>query len=81
MWARVWAGTRVSLYIGLLAAIQVPKASLGSLISDGPGLIKFHPYLLWLPSMVFCPIMVCFNLLGDGLGDALRDALDPKMRR
>jgi ABC-type dipeptide/oligopeptide/nickel transport system permease subunit len=25
---------------------------------------------------VFCLIMICFNLLGDGL----RDALDPKMR-
>ena len=62
-------------FIGL--GIQVPKVSLGSLISDGSGLIKFHPYLLWLPSMVFCLIMVCFNLLGD----ALRDALDPKMRR
>src|SRR5215210_3812518 len=61
-------------FIGL--GIQVPDASLGSLISEGAGDMSFHPYLLWLPSAVFCLIMICFNLLGDGL----RDALDPKMR-
>src|SRR5918993_2472501 len=62
-------------FIGL--GIQVPDASLGSLISDGAGEIRFHPYLLWFPSIVFCLIMICFNLLGDGL----RDAFDPKMRK
>jgi oligopeptide transport system permease protein len=62
-------------FIGL--GIQVPDASLGSLISDGAAQIRFHPYLLWFPSIVFCLIMICFNLLGDGL----RDAFDPRMRK
>jgi oligopeptide transport system permease protein len=62
-------------FIGL--GIQVPEASLGSLISDGAGELRFHPYLLWFPSVIFCLLMICFNLLGDGL----RDALDPKMRK
>jgi oligopeptide transport system permease protein len=62
-------------FIGL--GIQVPEASLGSLISDGAGQIRFYSYLLWFPSLVFCLLMVCFNLLGDGL----RDAFDPKMRK
>jgi oligopeptide transport system permease protein len=62
-------------FIGL--GIQVPRASLGSLISDGTAELQFHPYLLWLPALVFCLLMICFNLLGDGL----RDALDPKMRK
>ena len=62
-------------FIGL--GIQVPAASLGSLISDGAGEIKFHLYLLLLPSLIFCLIMVSFNLLGDGL----RDAFDPRMRK
>ena len=62
-------------FIGL--GIQVPGASLGSLISDGAAEIRFHSYMLWFPAAVFCLIMVCFNLLGDGL----RDALDPKMRK
>jgi oligopeptide transport system permease protein len=62
-------------FIGL--GIQVPEASLGSLISDGATELRFHPYLLWLPALVFSLLMICFNLLGDGL----RDALDPKMRK
>jgi oligopeptide transport system permease protein len=62
-------------FIGL--GIQVPDASLGSLISEGAGEMRFHPYLLWFPSVVFCLLMICFNLLGDGL----RDAFDPKMRK
>jgi oligopeptide transport system permease protein len=62
-------------FIGL--GIQVPEASLGSLIDSGAAELRFHPYLLWYPSAVFCLIMICFNLLGDGL----RDALDPKMRK
>jgi oligopeptide transport system permease protein len=62
-------------FIGL--GIQVPEASLGSLISDGATELRFHPYLLWLPALVFSLLMLCFNLLGDGL----RDALDPKMRK
>ena len=62
-------------FIGL--GIQVPQASLGSLIDAGAGEMRFHSYLLWFPSVVFCLIMICFNLLGDGL----RDALDPKMRK
>lgn len=62
-------------FIGL--GIQVPKASLGSLISEGAAELRFHPHLLWLPALVFCLLMLCFNLLGDGL----RDALDPKMRK
>ena len=62
-------------FIGL--GIQPPETSLGALISDGYTELRFHPYLLWFPSIVFCLIMICFNLLGDGL----RDALDPKMRK
>ena len=57
--------------------IQVPEASLGSLISDGYRELRFHPYLLWFPAAVLSLLMICFNLLGDGL----RDALDPRMRR
>ena len=62
-------------FIGL--GIQVPEASLGSLIDDGAGEMRFHPYLLLFPAIVFSLLMICFNLLGDGL----RDAFDPKMRK
>jgi oligopeptide transport system permease protein len=62
-------------FIGL--GIQVPGASLGSLISDGASEIRFHPYLLLFPTIIFSLLMICFNLLGDGL----RDAFDPRMRK
>ena len=62
-------------FIGL--GIQVPKASLGSLINDGYQELRFHSYLLWFPAAVFSLLMLSFNLLADGL----RDALDPRMRK
>ena len=62
-------------FIGL--GIQIPRASLGSLISDGTNEMQFHPYLLWFLTAILCLIMVCFSLFGDGL----RDALDPRMRK
>jgi oligopeptide transport system permease protein len=62
-------------FIGL--GIQIPKASLGSLISDGTKYLQFHPYLLWFPTAILCLIMISFTLFGDGL----RDALDPRMRK
>jgi oligopeptide transport system permease protein len=62
-------------FIGL--GIQPPETSLGALISDGYKELRFHPYLLWYPAAVFSLLMISFNLLADGL----RDALDPKMRK
>ena len=62
-------------FIGL--GIQVPNASLGSLISDGAKEMRFHAYLLLVPAAVFSVLMLTFNVLGDGL----RDALDPRMRK
>jgi oligopeptide transport system permease protein len=62
-------------FIGL--GIQPPETSLGALISDGYNELRFHPHLLWCPAIVFSLLMISFNLLADGL----RDALDPRMRR
>ena len=62
-------------FIGL--GIQIPEASLGSLISEGTEYLQFHPYLLWFPTAILCLIMISFTLFGDGL----RDALDPKLRK
>jgi oligopeptide transport system permease protein len=62
-------------FIGL--GIQPPDASLGALISDGADQMRFYPYLLIFPAAVLVAITISFRLLGDGL----RDALDPRMRR
>ena len=61
------------LGIGLTA----PEISLGVLISLGQQTIDFYPTQLLFPCLVLCIIVMAFNLLGDGL----RDALDPKARR
>jgi oligopeptide transport system permease protein len=62
-------------FIGL--GIQVPNASLGALIDSGASEMRFYAYLLIFPAAVFCILMLSFNLLADGL----RDALDPRMRK
>ncbi|MFC0332191.1 ABC transporter permease [Paenibacillus sepulcri] len=62
-------------FIGL--GLQAPKASLGVLIQDGFQMINSHYYLLMMPVVVIVALMVTFNILGDGL----RDALDPRMRK
>ena len=62
-------------YIGL--GVPLPTASWGVLASDGAGKLLNFPYQLLFPSMLICITMLCFNLMGDGL----RDALDPRMRQ
>ncbi|MFD1039520.1 oligopeptide ABC transporter permease [Virgibacillus byunsanensis] len=62
-------------FIGL--GLQPPLASLGVLIEDGYQSMRFFPYKLIYPAIVISAIMICFNVLADGL----RDALDPKMRK
>src|SRR5206468_9349246 len=62
-------------FLGL--GVKVPLASLGMLLSDGVGVMRSFPWRLIFPSIVFSLMMLSFNLLGDGL----RDALDPKLRK
>jgi oligopeptide transport system permease protein len=61
-------------FIGI--GLQPPAASLGTLINDGYKVMEFQPYVLLFPSLVISILMIAFNLIGDGL----RDALDPKMK-
>lgn len=62
-------------FIGL--GLQEPLASLGVLINDGFQAMRNEFYLLLYPAMIIIALMICFNLLADGL----RDAFDPKMRK
>ena len=62
-------------YIGL--GLPLPTASWGVLASDGANKLLSYPYQLLFPALLICITMLCFNLLGDGL----RDALDPRMRQ
>ena len=60
-------------FIGL--GIPAPQASLGTLINDGYKTFRFLPHLMWYPAGVLCSVMISFNMLANGL----RDALDPKI--
>lgn len=62
-------------YVGI--GISSPQTSLGVLLNEGQKNFQFLPYQMWFPAIVLCILMVAFNLLGDGL----RDALDPRTRR
>ena len=53
--------------------IQPPDVSLGTLIADGTASAVTFPWVFLFPAGVLITILVCANLAGDGL----RDALDP----
>ncbi len=62
-------------FIGI--GMQEPAASLGVLINNGYQVLRNFPHVLIYPAIIIVLIMVCFSTLGDGL----RDALDPRMRK
>ena len=61
-------------FIGI--GVQPPMCSWGSLAQLANQVYQFYPYQLLIPAFFICTTVLAFNLLGDGL----RDALDPKTR-
>ncbi|MCB1225626.1 MAG: ABC transporter permease [Verrucomicrobiales bacterium] len=59
-------------FLGL--GVQPPNASWGSLIQEGANNMETSPWMLLFPGFFFVLTLLCLNTLGD----ALRDALDPK---
>ncbi|HCO42732.1 MAG TPA: peptide ABC transporter permease [Gammaproteobacteria bacterium] len=62
-------------FLGL--GVQEPLTSLGNLISNGARDMEIAPWTLIFPALTMMLTLFCFNFIGDGL----RDALDPKMKR
>lgn len=62
-------------FLGL--GVSIPMPSLGSLASDALAGIYSYPYRLIIPAISIWLIVLSFNLLGDGL----RDAFDPKLKK
>ncbi|HET6736604.1 ABC transporter permease, partial [Mycobacterium sp.] len=56
--------------------IQPPDVSLGTLIADGTKSATTFPWVFLFPAGVLVLIVLCANLVGDGL----RDAIDPGSR-
>jgi oligopeptide transport system permease protein len=61
-------------FLGL--GVQEPRASLGNLIYVGAQEMESAPWMLLLPAGVLVLLLLCLNVLGDGL----RDAFDPRGR-
>jgi len=62
-------------FLGLGA--QPPTAELGSMAADGRKFLSIAPHVSTLPCAAIFLVVLAFNVLGD----ALRDALDPKLRQ
>jgi oligopeptide transport system permease protein len=62
-------------FIGLGVAAPIP--SLGSMANDALNGISSFPMNMIYPAALISLIILCFNILGD----ALRDALDPRLRK
>ena len=62
-------------FLGL--GVSAPMASLGSLCSDAIPILSLYPHRLTCPSIILTLIVLSLNLIGDGL----RDALDPRLKK
>lgn len=62
-------------FIGM--GVPIPNTSWGVLAQEGVSKMQLYPMQLILPAVFISVTMLSFNLLGD----ALRDAFDPKLRR
>jgi oligopeptide transport system permease protein len=62
-------------FIGL--GVTAPMASWGTMCNDALETLKTAPYQLAFPAAAICATMFAFNFIGDGL----RDAFDPHMRK
>ena len=62
-------------YLGI--GLQPPLASLGTMCNDASANLRTSPHEPLIPALMICVIMFAFNFVGDGL----RDALDPKLKK
>ncbi|MDQ0268736.1 oligopeptide transport system permease protein [Cytobacillus purgationiresistens] len=65
-------------YLGFLGlGLTPPLASWGTMANDGLPALRYYPWRLFFPATFICLTIFAFNVVGDGL----RDALDPRMRK
>lgn len=62
-------------YLGI--GLAPPATSWGIMCSEAQINMMFYPFQLFFPALMIALVMLAFTLLGDGL----RDALDPKLRK
>jgi peptide/nickel transport system permease protein len=79
VWGTLGVATNVMLeaslsYLGI--GVQPPTPSWGNMIQAGQSFYRTAPWLVIFPGLAIMITVFAFNLLGDGL----RDALDPSLR-
>jgi peptide/nickel transport system permease protein len=57
--------------------VPPPYATWGNILSDGKRFIFDAPWLTFVPGVAILIVVLCFNLFGEGL----KDALNPKLRQ
>lgn len=62
-------------YLGLGVPVGTPEW--GAMLSEGTGVIQTHPYMILFPGLIIGICVLAINQMGDGI----RDALDPKLRK
>lgn len=62
-------------FLGL--GVQAPKPEWGSMLASSRGDMRLYPYLVIFPGIAIVLVVLSLNMVGDGL----RDALDPRMKR
>ncbi len=61
-------------FIGLGMPSSIPEW--GAMCANARGFILQYPHMIIFPALMIMVVVLCFNLLGDGL----RDAMDPKLK-
>jgi ABC-type dipeptide/oligopeptide/nickel transport system permease subunit len=56
--------------------IEPPGAAWGAMVNDGYKYLQTNPVLSFAPGLAIMLVVFAFNMVGDGL----RDALDPRLR-
>jgi len=57
--------------------VQPPYATWGNILADGKNFIFDAPWLFFIPGIAILVIVLAFNLVGEGM----REALNPRLRR
>ena len=72
--ARIMLAASMS-FIGI--GVQPPTPEWGAMLADSRDFLMKFPYMCLIPGICIMLVVLALNLLGDGL----RDALDPKLKK
>lgn len=72
--ARIMAAASMS-FIGI--GVQPPIPEWGAMLADSRNFLLKYPYMCLIPGICIMLVVLALNLLGDGI----RDALDPKLKK